>query len=270
MESSFMDFLLPSAFAQSALYYMPQYGRFVCNEHYHISREFVDLFLLIYVCEGAMEVETRGKIRQVSQGEIALVDCRYPHRYRALGHTDFLWFHFRGSGSAEYAELLLGRSGCVFAGEHIPKLRRQFDSILSCAQQHVPNEHMISMNIHIILTHLASPSPEHAMINTLLHPALEHIHNHFSEPIVLKPLASLCNMSTSHFIRCFKKHIDCTPHQYILSYRLRQAKQILSTTTMPIELVAEKCGFNSASHFARAFRKSIGIRPTEFRHSYPF
>lgn len=72
-------------------------------------------------------------------------------------------------------------------------------------------------------------------------------------------------MSTSHFIRSFQKHLGRTPHEYLLAYRLRQSKQLLLTTDLTMEQIAEKCGFNSASHFARAFRSSNNLRPSEFR-----
>ena len=69
----------------------------------------------------------------------------------------------------------------------------------------------------------------------------------------------------SHFIRGFKLYTGYTPHEYLLSYRLRQAKQLLSTSSLTIEEIAERCGFNSASHFARAFRSAENTSPTKFR-----
>ena len=73
-------------------------------------------------------------------------------------------------------------------------------------------------------------------------------------------------MSISHFIRSFKKYAGCTPHEYLLSYRLRQAKELLLSTDDTIERIAEQCGFHSASHFARAFRKNLSMTPSEFRN----
>lgn len=56
-----------------------------------------------------------------------------------------------------------------------------------------------------------------------------------------------------------------TPHEYLVAYRLMQAKQMLLTNQLSIEQIAELCGFHSASHFARAFRKNNGISPSEFK-----
>lgn len=61
LEPSLMDFILPFNFAKQALYYAPQFGHFYCDSHYKIDRQFVDLYLLVYVCDGELNVNSRGQ-----------------------------------------------------------------------------------------------------------------------------------------------------------------------------------------------------------------
>ncbi len=56
-------------------------------------------------------------------------------------------------------------------------------------------------------------------------------------------------------------------HQYVISYRLRFAKNLLLTTAMEVEEIAWRCGFCSASHFIRVFRAHNGITPRQYRQS---
>ena len=72
-------------------------------------------------------------------------------------------------------------------------------------------------------------------------------------------------MSASHLIRCFRKHLACTPHEYLLQYRLRRFKRLLQATEDSVEAIAGVCGFHSASRFARAFKAVDGMTPTAFR-----
>lgn len=260
-----MDFTLPSAFARQALYYVPQFGHFYCNPEYHISRESLDLFLLVYVCTGTLYVRTEGRSYSAAAGQAVLLDCRTPHEYYCQSETEFLWFHFNGAGSIPYARLLYDQFGVVFSGEHLAAVRQHFDAVLAAAQTDMINEHQISVHVHQILSRLAVPARQTVVMNNLLSPAIDYIAAHYEEPLDLSRLSTLCSLSTSHFIRCFKKYAGCTPHDYLLSFRLRQAKQRLLTTRDSIEQIADRCGFNSASHFSRAFRKDNGMTPSEFR-----
>ena len=77
---SFMDFTIPTEFAKRALYYIPQYGHFLCDGDYNISRQTLDWFLMIYVCAGTLHLESRGGSAAAHADQIVLLDCRFPHR----------------------------------------------------------------------------------------------------------------------------------------------------------------------------------------------
>jgi hypothetical protein len=143
-----MDFSNESDFARRALYCAPRFGRFLCDSRYDIRREFLDLFLLFYVCSGSLAIEFRDRVWAVEENQVALLDCREPHRYYCPDRADFLWIHFRGGGSAEYGKLLYDQSGVVFAGNHIPSQREGFKRIIECARSPFPDEHFISASIH--------------------------------------------------------------------------------------------------------------------------
>lgn len=265
LESSFMEFSIPSEFARRALYYCPQFGHFYCNREYRIKRNFLDLFLLIYVCHGAVTAETQGRTACAGQDQIILLDCRQPHQYYCSDSSEFLWFHFNGNSSSAYAEYLFEQFGIVYSGEQIPRLRRDFTDILAEAQAVVANEHRLSLHVSQILCQLADAHKHIGARNQLIGPAIDYIRRNYADPITLDTLVDACSISKPHLIRCFKKYMNCTPHEYLLSYRLLQSKQQLVGTTQSLEVIAEQCGFHSASHFTRAFRKSTGSTPSEFR-----
>jgi AraC-like DNA-binding protein len=45
------------------------------------------------------------------------------------------------------------------------------------------------------------------------------------------------------------------------------AEDLLLTTAMTIQQIADQCGFNDAQNFSNAFRRWRGMSPTEFRRS---
>lgn len=261
---SFMDVARQSVFAQNALHYVLRYGHFHCNSDYVVERKFLDQFLLMYIVKGAMSVETQGRRRVATAGQVVLLDCRQPHRYASVDKLEFLWFHFRGNNSEQYVPYITRRSGIIFSQQQNQEIRKLFERVISCCQQIPNNEHMISLQINSILCRLAVAGERVGAVSPV-EAAIQHVHQNFHRNVTIEELAGVCCMSKSHFIRSFRSHVNCTPHEYLLTYRLNRAKYLLLNTADSVEKVAERCGFNSASHFARAFRAGYGISPTEFR-----
>lgn len=262
--NSFIDFTIPTQFAKNTLYYVTEYGHYFSNENYFIKREKIEWFLLAYVYSGALYLETKEKKEKATAGQMLFLDCRYPHCYYCKEPTEFLWFHYLGSGSINYAALFKERGNLTLSAGINAK--QTFEDIFFRLNQSPCNEHQLSADIHILLGHFATQGNSFSYYEPLL-PAISHIQNHFNQPLILDDLASLCSMSTSHFIRTFQKHMGQTPHSYLVSYRLNNAKKLMASTDLSMEEIAEQCGFNSASHFTRAFRADNGITPSEFRQN---
>ena len=264
VEPSYMDFTVPATFTKNALYYLYQFGHFYCNEEYNIKRTGIDMFLLMYVCKGTLVVYTKGKKYEAKKDQIIVLDCHDEHNYYCEDEAEFIWYHFNGNNSRQYVQYIYEQSGVVFSDPYVVQLKTHIETILTSAQAIMRNEHYISQKIGYVLSKLAAPSKQ-ILLNSPLTPAVNYIISHYSEEISLEQLADVCMLSVSHFIRGFKAYTGYTPHEYLLAYRLRQSKQLLSTSSLTIEEIAEQCGFNSASHFARAFRNAENTSPTSFR-----
>lgn len=263
IEPSFMDFIIPSEFAKEALYFVTKFGHFYCTRSYCVQRDFLDSFLLIYICHGTLIVETKNQRTEAQENQVVLLDCQYAHKYYCNTDTEFIWFHFDGSSSQSYVNYLYDKTGLIFDGSR--SLKHSFSSMLASLQNAVVNEHLVSASITHILSCMATPDAASPPSEHPLYPAISYITRHYSEEMDLSLLAGLCGLSISHFIRSFFKYTGYTPHGFLLLFRLRQAKQLLLTTSKSVEEIGELCGFNSASHFARAFKKQEQISPSEFR-----
>ncbi|WP_243643624.1 AraC family transcriptional regulator [uncultured Tenacibaculum sp.] len=58
-----------------------------------------------------------------------------------------------------------------------------------------------------------------------------------------------------------------TPSKLILNSRMKLAKKLLSTSSLSIEEIAFKSGFNTLSGFSRKFKQEFGYPPTIYRKS---
>lgn len=264
LDGSVMDYVAPSKFALEALYYTKQYGHFHCDKQYRVERPFMDAMLMVLVQSGELVIETRGQCHRIQAQQIALVDCKYAHWYACDSAVDFLWFHFDGSASQAYYDLLFAENKWRCDASSRPHLKRHFDAIYLAQQSLDYREHEVSSQIHALLSQLAMEQRT-TTLKRSLHDTLEYIHSHFASPLTVDGLAQASYMSVSQFIRAFKRYARTTPHDYILGYRLRQAKHLLTQTDHTIDSIADECGFSSASHFTRAFRKANQLTPSQYR-----
>lgn len=54
-------------------------------------------------------------------------------------------------------------------------------------------------------------------------------------------------------------------YEYINSYRLREAEQLLSTTSLTLDEIAIQCGFCNRSSLIRSFKEQYHMTPSDFR-----
>ena len=82
--------------------------------------------------------------------------------------------------------------------------------------------------------------------------------------INLSIIAGEAFFSKFHFIRLFKKIYGKTPHQYLISVRIENAKQLLQTK-ISISEVCMLIGFDSVSSFTGLFKRYTGLTPSQYQ-----
>ena len=92
-----------------------------------------------------------------------------------------------------------------------------------------------------------------------------YIQLHFSEPIRISKITEQFNINRSHLYRMFKNCTGTGPEQYLIDFRIRQAKQLLANGNVPITEIAQKVGYTHYPNFYVNFRKHTGITPQEYR-----
>jgi len=90
------------------------------------------------------------------------------------------------------------------------------------------------------------------------------IEDQLDQPLRLAELAEQVGLTKWHFIRRFGATYGVSPRDFITDRRIARARELLSSTGMPIIDVALEVGMTH-SHFSRTFLSRVGVSPSEYR-----
>ncbi len=85
------------------------------------------------------------------------------------------------------------------------------------------------------------------------------------KPVDMAKLVKELPMGYSSFRKAFKKITGESPNQYHLNLRLNRAKNLLLTTNLNINEVADQTGFESVFYFSKLFKIKNGVSPKYYR-----
>lgn len=101
-----------------------------------------------------------------------------------------------------------------------------------------------------------------------LAPALDFIDARLSHSIAVGELAERLGVGEAHCIRRFKAVLGLTPTQVILEKRISLALQLLLTTSLGLDDIAQRCGFPNRRYLSRMFSRRVGVPPSQYRKEH--
>lgn len=96
----------------------------------------------------------------------------------------------------------------------------------------------------------------------------DYILSHLRSDLSVEALASRANMSTRNFSRVFLRDIGVTPADFVEAARLDGARRLLQDSSMPLQRIADRCGFADLHSMRRVFRRNLRVGPTEYRANF--
>lgn len=81
----------------------------------------------------------------------------------------------------------------------------------------------------------------------------------------LKKLSTMLSLNPSYLSALFKKETGLTLTEFVTKKRIEHAADLLSSTGLQIQTVAQQCGILDVNYFTKAFKKLYGVTPSEYR-----
>lgn len=83
----------------------------------------------------------------------------------------------------------------------------------------------------------------------------------------VQDIADHFNFNTSYLGQVFKEHTHTTLIDALIRVRITKARELLETTSLSVDLIAEMIGYRDTTYFIRLFKKHMGQTPLQYRKS---
>lgn len=249
-----------------------------------------DFYEVYYLVSGDVTYTIESRICQVMPGDMLIISPRELHqvyikpdmapyeRYvlwidprlleRLSGGTSSLSLCF-DMASRDYTNVLHLHSG------QRSEVRSLMESILTETESaHYGSELMCNAlltRLMVLVNRICvqgSAQPEEVTYSSpMVAGIIDHINQHYGEPLSLDSLAEQFFVSKYHLSHEFNRHIGTSVHRYIQKKRLLIARQLLAQGQKPTR-VSTECGFGDYTSFYRAFKGEYGVSPREYAAGY--
>lgn len=239
-------------------------------------------YWIVYVDKAALNIDVQQQTLHVVSGQIVIISLnnraiKFSAESRFKGYV----LQINDMVSSELVQRYLLLMNTKETHVHVFSADKQEQSIRSVFRNIVaemngelePSETILNLLLQELLARLhrsaakmdSGDYPNRAQIVSGICTLLEMKYGH---SFTLEEIAGKYNMSVSYLSHIFKKITGVSVMRYLLLVRIRAAQEYLSQTALPINEIAEKCGFNDMSNFGRTFRKETGFSPRQYRQAH--
>ena len=99
----------------------------------------------------------------------------------------------------------------------------------------------------------------------VIYEVISYLNAHFMDGITLEDVCRKYSLSRRTLYRRWSECFDHTPAEFLLRKRLDYADQLLLTSDLSIQTVAERSGFRNPIYFTQCYRRAFGLSPTRRR-----
>lgn len=251
----------------------------------HPNRTNLGVFDLLFVQQGALHIVEGDHKWTLNPGDVLILRPDRWHRSfkPCQEETIFDWVHFQTVGAWEETE---GSQSGSLRGDYytyairLPKKMKLsfpdeakliFSQLHDAAQS---SSHGAFWERQQRFLHLLQMLDEGWRTDaakagvSVAERAAAYLKMNYRTTITNTMLSEALQLHTNYITRCMTEVFDCTPQQYLLYYRLDQAKLLLIKTDWTIARVAEETGFRQTPHFSRLFAAQTGMPPLKFRKRF--
>ena len=118
--------------------------------------------------------------------------------------------------------------------------------------------------------HDSSPGLMRGLADERLASSIRAMHQDPARPWTVEQLANAAALSRSAYFQRFTQAVGLPPMEYLLTWRMAIAKDLIARGGTPMERIAERIGYSSSNTFSTAFRRHVGRSPRGYAQERKF
>ena len=178
----------------------------------------------------------------------------------------YVWVGFSGTKAEEYmAAMGLSVEYPIFASERSEELYQAVRDMMEHNTYGIANELRRTGQLSLFLSIIAEGGPirekNHGdWANTYVSKAVEFIQGNYCNPIKVTDVADYVCINRSYLYT-----LGMSPQQFLMTFRITKAAELLQHTSLSVESIAISCGYQDPLVFAKAFRQMKEMSPSAYR-----
>jgi AraC-like DNA-binding protein len=225
----------------------------------------------MFIRKGNCDIETGGKTFHAEARQVVFLNCYEPHSYHTGSGWEAEWLHFDGINALGYYEAATDNASPVISLKDTYRFEKYLHKIYRHFSENVPVKEALMNNYIVnILTELLTNkemADSENVSSGIVEDIIAYIGEHLTEPLTLQQLAAQASLSPFYFSRLFKKETGFSPHEYLITARINNARFLLKYSDASIKDICFRTGFSNESSFCTTFKKITHTTPSEYRRS---
>ena len=241
-------------------------GRQVCHPG-HISAVSVsDCYALHVILGGRGVYRCRGETHLLGPGCLFLLPPREKVFYRADDEEpwEYYFFNIVGENAGEWLEVVGFSGGKLTHTDASDSAMRHFARAFEAAAKN-PADSLSVLGELLLATARLCSDADMARRESYAEAAKRYIESNYYHPMRVGDIAAYIGIDRTHLYREFKRETGLSLQEWLLVYRLNQARKLMGRGDLTLTEIALSTGFCDLTHFSHAYREKYGTAPGKDR-----
>lgn len=270
MEDSYVLQLKNPLFHDMSLWFC---GMSECSPGHKVGPGVRPNYIIHFILEGKGTFHVADKVYEIAKGQGFLIEPETVVSYISDEKKPwtYMWIGFAGERAKKYlADIGLHGDNPVFQCEKMEELKNLLLKMFERKQISVANQYHLQSLLYEFFAVLADgvkidTIEQGGKDNIYVREAVNFIRNNYFRGINVSDIADHISVNRSYLYKLFQASFQKSPKEFLTTYRISRAEELLTWSELSIEGIAWSCGYNDALVFSKVFKKMTGLSPTVYR-----